>query len=96
MELCCLWSRGNLGFRDCPDEDFIWWNFGSMGWSGIHCVLSDGYPFCPIGLLFVTEYSEICFQRLIGSFRLSICLGMVSGTDVLLYLGFFTNFLRQY
>src|SRR6266436_1608235 len=46
-------------------------------------VLGEGEPLGPVGLCSVSEYPEVLFQPLVGSFGLSVHLGVIGGTDVL-------------
>ncbi len=46
-------------------------------------ILGKWEPFSPVGLCSVSEYSEVLFQPLVGSFGLSVRLGVVGGADVL-------------
>src|SRR6266436_8053100 len=50
---------------------------------GVVHVLGEWEPFSPVCLCSVSEYSEVLFQPLVGSFGLSVRLGVVGGADVL-------------
>jgi hypothetical protein len=54
-------------------------------------ILSQRYPFDPVTLLFITEDAKVSFEGLVRSFRLSICLRVVSGADILFNPCFFAN-----
>src|SRR6266446_5515083 len=72
----CVWNVSHDQFeRGLP---------GCCAWPGIVCVLGEWEPFSPVGLCSVSEYLEVLFQPLVGSFGLTVCLGVVGGTDVLL------------
>ena len=43
--------------------------------------LSSGKEVCPFPRVVGTEDAEICFNLLIGSFSLSICLGVIHGGE---------------
>ena len=49
----------------------------------------------PVILLGAAEHSKILFKTLIGSFAGTICLGMISGADVLLDIKKSTKFRRK-
>ncbi len=55
-------------------------------------VLGQREPFGPVCLCSVSEYSEVLFQPLVGSFGLSIRLGVIGGTDVLFDVQVFAEF----
>ena len=88
------WS--NLGFGYYSNECFERGYFRGVGWSRVESVLRQWHPPCPIILLLITEYAEVGFESLVCSFRLSISLGMISHTDVLVYPCFIADFFGQF
>ena len=67
-----------------PNKQFERGNLGGVRWSQIEGILCKWEPPCPVSLLFIAEDPQIGFNCLFGSFRLPICLGVISGANVLL------------
>jgi hypothetical protein len=52
--------------------------------TGVDYVLGNFKPICPVILLMVAEDSQDCLHHLVCSLGLSVCLGVIHQTHVLL------------
>ena len=76
--LVCAWQVTHPGHKGGL--------LGSYGNLGVQRVLQDGQPSCPVVLLVIAVNAECGFKGLIGALGLSICLRMISRTEVLSYV----------
>ena len=73
-----------MAFRCDPNKQFKRGDLGRVGRPRIQNELSEGKPLGPVHLLFTAEDPKVRFESLVSPFRLSICLGVVGGADVLM------------
>ena len=76
-------------------EGLEWGYFGGSQGVAIDCILGNQQKSSPVIMLIIAEHSKECFQRLICSFRLSICLWVISGRRISADSKTFAQFLEQ-